>query len=151
MIEFVAGFRFDSSRHLFVALIEKKRPIWQAGSFNAIGGHIEEGETVREAMAREFREETGVWTPALEWTETVILEVNGRAVVHFCQSEGSLDDVRSMTDEEVKVFHTSALPAAIMPNLRWLIPMQAERIYWPVRMVTTEDYIKGGYDARGGE
>jgi 8-oxo-dGTP diphosphatase len=57
-LRFVLGFCFDFGYHN-VLLIEKSRPTWQAGKLNGIGGKIEEGESPRVAMAREFQEETG--------------------------------------------------------------------------------------------
>lgn len=44
-----------------VLLVQKARPAWMAGRWNGVGGHVEPGgETSREAMGREFREETGL-------------------------------------------------------------------------------------------
>jgi 8-oxo-dGTP pyrophosphatase MutT (NUDIX family) len=43
-----------------VALLRKKRPLWQQGLLNGIGGHIEAGELPSEAMARECQEEVGL-------------------------------------------------------------------------------------------
>ena len=43
MTEYVCGFAFDNTKQ-YVTLIEKKRPNWQAGYLNGVGGHIEEGE-----------------------------------------------------------------------------------------------------------
>lgn len=41
-----------------VLLIEKKRPKWQEGKLNLVGGKIERGETPIDAAIREFDEET---------------------------------------------------------------------------------------------
>lgn len=54
---FCVGFLFSQSG-CFVALVHKKRPAWQAGKMNGIGGGVEEGETAIEAQRREFKEET---------------------------------------------------------------------------------------------
>ena len=58
MTNYVAGFLIDREARQ-IALIRKNRPEWQAGQLNGIGGHIEPGEVPREAMRREFMEETG--------------------------------------------------------------------------------------------
>lgn len=50
-----------------VVLIKKKRPDFQAGLFNGIGGSLEFGESHLQAMVREFREETGTWVREGQW------------------------------------------------------------------------------------
>lgn len=42
-----------------VWLIEKKKPEWQKGCYNGIGGKIEKGENTLEAAKREIFEESG--------------------------------------------------------------------------------------------
>lgn len=63
---YVLGFCFndDFSR---VVLIEKQKPEWQKGRLNGVGGKIEPGEYPIHAMAREFKEETGVETSPDGW------------------------------------------------------------------------------------
>ena len=65
--DYVLGLAFDERRKNIV-LIEKQKPDWQKGKWNAIGGKIEPSDpTPRYAMEREFWEETGVlgliWAP----------------------------------------------------------------------------------------
>ncbi len=121
MIEYTAGLLFgDTSTD--VALIRKKRPSWQKGRWNAIGGHIEVDENPLEAQYREFKEETGVKVPS--WEAFAVL--SGSAFrVHFFRafSTGLLRSISTMTDEVVERFHLCDLPTTILPNLRWLIPM----------------------------
>ncbi|MGA3114829.1 MAG: NUDIX domain-containing protein [Syntrophobacteraceae bacterium] len=57
MKRYVVGFAFTPERK-YVLLVEKTHPAWQAGKWNGIGGHIEEGETPLQAMNREAAEET---------------------------------------------------------------------------------------------
>ncbi len=45
-----------------VLLVRKNRPPWQAGLLNGVGGHVEGGEALVDAVVREFREETGLET-----------------------------------------------------------------------------------------
>lgn len=56
IVEYAVGFYFDRSRE-HVWLIRKARPDWQAGKLNGIGGKVEPGESVLQAMRREFEEE----------------------------------------------------------------------------------------------
>jgi 8-oxo-dGTP diphosphatase len=110
---------FDKGR---VALIQKNRPAWQAGKFNAIGGHIEQFEDGITAMVREFEEETGLKTERRHWKRFAILHGNDSEVQFFC-AEGSTEGIRSVTDERVFVVYPLGIQTELMiPNLRWLIP-----------------------------
>lgn len=119
---YVVGFLFD--RWNSVALIKKNRPEWQAGKVNGIGGKIEKGEGALDAMAREFKEETGV--EHSEWQNIALLE-SPRSFIYvykgFTDSD-TLRSVRTMEDEEVFVHNTYAelIPKNAVPNLHWLIP-----------------------------
>jgi len=62
--KYVLGFYFMESR---VLLIERDDHTWQQGLINGIGGHIEKDETPRQAMEREFLEETGIHIPFSSW------------------------------------------------------------------------------------
>lgn len=84
MTEYSTGFMFDGTR---VALILKKRPNWQQGRMNGVGGHIEAGETPAEAMAREFEEETGFKTLPEDWNPLVVLS-GADFRVHFFYTWG---------------------------------------------------------------
>lgn len=132
--EWVVGFLLnDDAPPTDVVLIRKNRPEWQAGKLNGVGGKIEGGETVLQAMRREFTEETGVrvrkWElfARLRWEE---------GIVHFLRSFTTAERMlacRTMTDESVEVhgIHTLALPGPgrvnVTPNLRWLVPLAAHR------------------------
>lgn len=65
-MNYCLGFVTDEEgRH--VLLMEKRRPSWQAGQFNGIGGKLERSESAEQAMIRECQEETGLniqtWHP----------------------------------------------------------------------------------------
>jgi 8-oxo-dGTP diphosphatase len=119
MIEYVAGFLFDSNRKI-VALIQKNRPAWQAGRWNAIGGKVEQGETPDSAMRREFQEETGVDID--RWRRFVTLTDARGWRVHFFRAFGDTTAIKQTSDEVPGVFYVNDLPLVI-PNLYWLIPM----------------------------
>lgn len=101
--DYVVGFAFDM--YGAVALIQKKRPEWQAGCWNGIGGSREPGEVGPIAMAREFEEETGMFTNASQWKFIGKLHKAGsyRCLVYVAWLE-LLNDVRTVTDERVRVF-----------------------------------------------
>ena len=53
-MKYVVGIVYNKEN---VLLISKKRPTWQAGMLNGIGGKIEPGENPLQAMIRECKEE----------------------------------------------------------------------------------------------
>lgn len=124
--EYVCGFLFDSQRTR-VLLIRKRRPAWQAGKLNGVGGKIEAGERALEAMRREFREETGLLVS--DWQHVVTLRGaddfgSGRGWAgHFFRTFGGLGSAQSMTDEQLEIHPVRLLPEDTIPNLRWIIPL----------------------------
>ena len=116
--EYVAGFMFDPGLTT-VMLIEKKRPKWQAGRLNGVGGHMKVGETPEQAMRREAIEEAGT---DQQWTRYATLGGDG-FTVHFHFAVGPIWEGSTQTDEEIWCPLVSRLPENVMPNLTWLIPM----------------------------
>lgn len=67
-MQFVCGFAFNATKE-YVALLKKEKfPPWIVGKWNGIGGRMEQGEGIRQAMVREFREEAGAITRIEDWT-----------------------------------------------------------------------------------
>lgn len=117
------GFAFSADRK-WVALIEKQRPKWQAGKLNGIGGHLEEGESFAVAQQREFWEETSVVIPANNWRTFASLIHHDWHVRCFVAYTNDIFNVRSMTDETVKIHPVYTLPTApTILNLGYLIPL----------------------------
>lgn len=123
MKTYVVGFVFDMLRTK-VALIKKKRPQWQRGKWNGIGGKIEPGETPLAAMEREFEEETGVKVRTEDWEQFIVLKGFDWEVYFFrgCPPTGTYY-VKTVTDEEVSYHPVNKLPCNALENLRWLLPM----------------------------
>lgn len=130
-MQYVLGFAFNKTTDS-VILIEKKRPAWQAGKFNGVGGKINTGELPAAAMTREFQEETGVEVKL--WHHFADMQKGDPFVYEEDQWSVScwyavLDDatyykVRTVTDEIVKKWPLTSLPAVpVIPNMRWLIPL----------------------------
>lgn len=124
MTLYVAGLAFSPDLQ-HVALIQKKRPDWQAGKLNGIGGHIEPGETPLAAMIREFEEETGVREE--NWREFGELRSDSQNwCVYWFWSVMDLSQLRSITDEPIKigpVFGLCLGHLPTIPNLRYLVLM----------------------------
>ncbi len=110
-----------------VLLIEKNRPDWQKGRYNLPGGHVEPGETIHEAAARELREETGI-----ECSEDHVRfmgTIQGDDfIVYVCRCEydsGSIKNrIQSLTDEHVFTLplHEALNDPKLIDNLRLIIP-----------------------------
>lgn len=127
---YVAGLLFtpDESIQLRnrVALIRKKRPEWQAGKLNGIGGHIEEGEAPSQAMRREFKEEAGAET---EWRHFCTMTSPTWEVYWFVAFDNVA--IQSLTDEPVEWYDVDDLNTRdefdTIPNLKWLIPLALDK------------------------
>jgi 8-oxo-dGTP diphosphatase len=139
---YACGFLFSPDRRE-VVLIRKRRPAWQAGKLNGVGGKLEPGETPAQAMEREFVEEAAVRVGG--WREVVVLE--GRSSQfdpdgwrgHFFAAVADLaqwSEVRSLTDEPVERHPVDRLPAEVIPNLRWMIPLMLDDDHAAARAYT---------------
>jgi 8-oxo-dGTP diphosphatase len=150
MQEYVAGLALSESHQLL--LVRKKRPEWQRGLLNAVGGKIEDGETPEQAMAREFLEETG-YSVSQSQFRCFCVERHPEYEVHFfrttlsdwecdqCGREGVND-----AGEELRWVHVGSIEAncgqRIVGNLHWLIPMALDWREFEC-LVTTSENISG--------
>jgi 8-oxo-dGTP diphosphatase len=121
MQRYVCGFLFSPDRER-VLLIRKNRPAWQAGKLNGVGGKVEAGETLHQAITREFREEAGLTIPEQRWQHVLTL-TGPDWTGHFFRAFGPIDDAVAITDEQLEIHSTAALPADTIPNLRWMVPL----------------------------
>lgn len=120
---YVAGFLFSEDRNK-IALVKKEKPEWQRGRFNGIGGKIEAGESPRDAIIREFKEETGVEIE--EWDEFCVIKGASWQVFFYRAFSDKINDVTTMETEEINVFHIEldcVYEMNLISNLKWLIPM----------------------------
>ena len=123
MMKYVTGFLF-SEDYQSVVLISKLSPSWQVGLLNGVGGKIEQGESEKQAMSREFTEETGVSINEGQWTNFTVIERPNNYSVHFFSATSHLiSSVKSMEKEKVGIYLVQNLPNTVIHNLRWLIPL----------------------------
>lgn len=127
MTEYTIGAVFDVSdiHNIEVCLQLRNRPTSQAGLYNLPGGHIEAGESARECMEREFKEECGLLIPAHSWElsgelwgKDYYIEIF-KTFVH--NTERAL--IHNTEDQELKWFSVENLPKNIMYNLKGIIPL----------------------------
>ena len=127
---YVCGFLLSPDR-ASVLLIRKRRPAWQAGKLNGVGGKIEPADaSPLAAMTREFREEAGLTVE--NWQEILTLTAPDWHT-HFYRAFGDVAAARAITDEQLEVHSTRNLPPDTIPNLCWMIPLMLD-----------EDPIEGG-------
>lgn len=136
---YVCGFAFhgDNAVRPKVVLIRKVKPDWQKGKLNGVGGKIEKGESPERAMEREFFEEAGVRIFSDRWQVFARMDFP-KAEVFFLRTfepVASLARTQTVWSEEVGAMITESVEhravrgideipdGAIMPNLRWAIPM----------------------------
>ena len=116
-----------------VVLVRKARPAWQAGRVNALGGKLAAGESPLEAARREVHEEAGVHVR--EWEEFLVWD----DPIYRMHALRAFDDAarraRTAEDQEVFLAPVDALPANLIDNLRWLVPLALDRdVAVPVRV-----------------
>lgn len=104
---YVLGISFDDTR---VAMIRKNRPAWQAGSLNFIGGKMESHEGIRDAMVREFEEETGYNTEMDDWKFVGLMSrMNDFTCSIMLNDNVRLDELRTVEDEEIVLVERSRI------------------------------------------
>lgn len=125
MKRYTAGFLFTDDGQ-FVVLVQKNKPEWQRGLWNAIGGKVEDGETPLECMRREFKEECVFGAHELRWEQFATLR-GADWEVHFFRAFHPIrwhwtDKNYGLETEVVKIWNVRHLPGVI-PNLHYLVPM----------------------------
>jgi 8-oxo-dGTP diphosphatase len=116
-----------------VVLVRKTRPAWQAGRVNGLGGKLLRSETPLAGALREVREEAGVvvehWEEFLVWDDPLYRMHALRAF------DAEALSARTAENQEVFLAEVDDLPANIIDNLRWLIPLALDRdVATPVRV-----------------
>lgn len=138
-IQYVCGFMFNEEKTR-VALIEKKRPNYQLGRLNGIGGKVEDGESPKDAMIREFDEEADLHVT--DWQH--FLNINGENwqvayYYNWCSNKVFEDEILAKTDEEIsKVDVNDVLSGALfqIANLPWLVECALYLINNPQEYIT---------------
>ena len=107
--------------------MRRTRPAWQAGRVNALGGRLLDGESAEEAARREVREECGVDVEEGEWKEVLVWD-DAEYRMHVTRAVSDrAREARTLEDQEVFLADVNALPANVIDNLRWLVPLALDR------------------------
>ena len=142
MKEYVVGLLFNANED-DVLLIRKKRPDWQAGFLNGIGGHIQENESPKAAMQREFFEEAGAEIDSHKWNRFVTMK-GPDFVCHFFrhildeETDAVIDHIYSKTDEKVAWYSLDKIKTeevVVVENLNWLLPLALDPcVKFPIKI-----------------
>lgn len=143
--QYVVGVCLDAAGR--VLLMRKTAPEWQRGFLNGPGGKQEPGETILQAMEREFQEEvdlsgTVTWKPlATQYAKDTT--TNPRDPVHYFRNDPRfpiaayrLDEVQAKTPEIVEVWEATDphLQPQLVPPMQWVLPLARDlQVVVPVR------------------
>jgi 8-oxo-dGTP diphosphatase len=131
---YVLGLAFTPDR-LKVALIRKRRVRpgfeWMQGLMNGLGGKVREDELSVDAMAREFREESGVTVAADDWQccgqfRRRQHDGDDYEVIVFSTFHDDIANVTTASPEEGTVYLIGVPNLDAYPTtqaLKWLIPL----------------------------
>lgn len=133
-MDYCLGFAFSPSKQE-VLLLKKARPDWQKGLYNGVGGKVEEGEHIYDAMVREFEEETGhrhedwrnfITMSGSDWCVTCYKAIIALdTLVEICGNTRE-------AEEPCSLFNPQHLDGTIS-NLSWLIPMSLDEISYNIQ------------------
>lgn len=127
MMHYCLGFALNRNGRSHVILQRKARPAWQAGQWNGIGGHVEDGEGSIAAMVREFAEETGVETVEAGWHGFAQLRFADVRVDCYRALFEDLGAVcRTAGDQPNQIFLRNGLPIRLVAGVDWLVGMAAD-------------------------
>ncbi len=123
-LQMVVGLCFDLSRNMVAMVHKLSGPACVIGNWNGVGGKVDPGETPIQAMAREFREETGVDLPESEWSQFAELNATNYDLFFFQAASTEVFQCRTMEKEPIKVWLARDLlgESNVMHNMRWMIP-----------------------------
>lgn len=122
---YVVGFMLERPSER-VLLVRKKKPTWQAGLLNGVGGAVEMGETPLSAMCREWSEETGSPSP-IHWRHFARMTSPRTIVDCFAAECNHLTRESGFNDagEPLATVHLSKIGRRrdCIRNLKWLLPL----------------------------
>lgn len=127
-VNYVAAFALDENNNIL--FIRKNRPDWQRGYLNGVGGKINFAETAREAMSREFLEETGIAIDKHSWIYVCeLINNNGNGKVSFFTIKVPTIDYKNQTDEQLELINYEVMAQFnLLPNIKVLVELSLLRL-----------------------
>jgi 8-oxo-dGTP diphosphatase len=118
-----------------ILLLRRRNTDYEDGKYSVIAGHMEDGETAREAICREAREEAGIELAPddLEFAHVVHHADRGQRVGFFFRARRWRGEPRNMEPHKADDFRwvpLHALPHDMVPYVRRAIELwRAGRCY----------------------
>jgi ADP-ribose pyrophosphatase YjhB (NUDIX family) len=106
-----------------ILLLRRRNTGYEDGKFSVVAGHMEDGETAREAICREAREEAGIELAPddLEFAHVVHRADRGQRVGFFFSAVRWRGEPRNMEPhkaDDFRWFPLDALPDGMVPYVR---------------------------------
>lgn len=106
-----------------ILLLRRRNTDYEDGKYSVVAGHIEDGETAREAICREAREEAGIELAPedLEFAHVVHRADRGQRVGFFFCARRWRGEPRNMEPhkaDDFRWFPLAALPDGMVPYVR---------------------------------
>lgn len=125
-------FKLVPETHLFlvrdarILLLRRCNTNYEDGKYSVVAGHIEDGETAREALCREAREEAGIELAPddLAFAQVVHRADRGQRVGFFFNAlrwQGEPRNMEPHKASELGWFPLTALPDGMVPYVRQAI------------------------------
>ena len=132
MTEYTLGFIF-SSDYSKILLIKRGVHTFHTGKSNGLGGKILIGESPKECMSRESKEESGVEIREDAWAFAGVMTGPLWKVWVFTTtiSEKLFSSKKELKEGTVDWSSTKELPNTIVSNLEWLIPFCKDKLNHP--------------------
>ncbi len=142
MKKYVLGFIICSELKT-VLLIEKIKPEFQKDSFNGIGGKVEEGEELVDAMVRECKEECDLDISSIKWTpfctmvcpkDSIDKVSNSWSVACFVTniSANQYIATKQLENEVLQSLPLASIHLVnkkLLGNISWLVGMGVDALY----------------------
>jgi 8-oxo-dGTP diphosphatase len=137
----MARFKLVPESHLLlvrderILLLRRRNTDYEDGKYSVVAGHMEDGETAREAICREAREEAGIELAPddLEFAHVVHRADRGQRVGFFFSARCWRGEPRNMEPHKADDFRwvpLDALPDDMVPYVRRAIELwRAGRCY----------------------
>ena len=107
-----------------ILLLRRFNTGWEDGKYTLISGHLERGETVKQAMIREVEEETGVKINGedLKVVHTMHRKSDDREYIDFFLTADKWNGEPKIAEpdkcDEMKWFYLNNLPQNLLPHIR---------------------------------
>jgi len=128
-VKYSMGLVFDTSKN-YVMLLQKTKPDFLKGKWNAPGGKIEENETALDCCVREVYEETDVKIFSDHWTHIFHLENMPKkySLDIFYTVSDLIFTAKTTTEEQVQIVKLDNLDMyPLATNINWFIEFARER------------------------